>query len=446
MFDVIVVGAGYAGLTAARKLIRADKSVLVLEARSRVGGRVYTEHRPGGYYLDLGGAWIGPTQDKFYDLIHEFGIKTFKTYAEGKSTLVYNGRVKQYKGLIPPLPLASLLSLDRAIKKMNRLSASINLQKPWESPRALEWDAITLAGWMKKEMPFKAAREMFKIAAEAIWAADPAEISFLHALFYTKSGQNLDVLMNVNQGAQEERISGGAQGPALRLAETIESHIRLDSEVTHINQHTEGVTVSGKGFEYKAGKVIIALPPHLTAKIGYTPALPANRVQLSQRVPMGTVTKTFAIYESPFWRAGGLNGLAATNEGFTTVTFDNSPFDGSKGILMGFVLANQARRFSLLTPDERKSEILQAFARFYGKEALEPLDYSEHSWAEEAFSGGCYAGIMPPGVWTSLGEALRKPCGNIHWAGTETADVWNGYIEGAIRSGERVAEEILRKC
>ncbi len=441
-YDVIVIGAGYAGLTAARTLIDAGKKVLVLEARDRVGGRVFTQHYPEGFYLDLGGAWVGPTQDKFYDLIRESGISTFKTYAEGKSTLLYKGKLKHYKGLIPPLPVGALLSLDFAIKKMNKLSAGINLEKPWLSPDAAKYDAMTLASWMDKQMSFDTAKVMFKMAAEAIWAADPSEVSFLHALFYTKSGRNLDTLMNVENGAQEERISGGAQGPALKLAERIKENIRLNAVVTHVDQSGEQVIVKGPDFEFKASKIIIALPPHLTGKISYLPAMPANREQLVQRVPMGTVTKTFAVYDKPFWREKGLNGLCATNEGFTTVTFDNSPPDGSKGILMGFVLANQSKAFIELDPEVRKAEILRSFSSFYGEEALKPIRYVDHNWSQEAFSGGCYAGFMPAGVWTSLGESLRKPVGNIHWAGTETSDIWNGYIEGAIRSGERAAGEI----
>lgn len=442
-YDSIVVGAGYAGLTATRELIKAGKKVILLEARDRVGGRVHTQHFEDGSYVDLGAAWVGPTQDRIYALAKEFGVQTFPTYDEGKSTLYYNNKLKHYKGIIPPLPIGALLSLDMAIKRLNKLSKTVDLQNPWNTPIAAYYDSLTLAAWMDKQMLFETAKVMFKLAAEAIWAADPNEISLLHALFYIKSGGNLDMLMNVKAGAQEERFVGGASQPALRLAETFKEHIRLNSIVRSISQDGNMVTVKGDGFEISGSKVIVALPPVLAGRIHYAPLMPANREQLTQRMPMGNVWKTYAFYDKPFWREEGLNGLSATNDGYVTVTFDNSPKDTSNGIMMGFVLGNQAKAFARLTPEERKESVLNSFARFYGEKARNPVQYLDHSWAEEEFTRGCYAGLMPTGAWTSVGKALREPVGNIHWAGTETADIWNGYMEGAIRSGERVAKEIL---
>ena len=442
-FDFVVVGAGYAGLTATRQLLKAGKTVKLLEARERVGGRVYTQQFED-FYLDMGGAWVGPTQDKIYGLIREFGLSTFPTYDEGKSTLVMNGKIKNYKGLIPPLPIPSLLSLDGAIKKMTKLSKTVNLQKPWETPDAMKWDSMTLQTWMDKQMSFDTAKTLFKIASEAIWATHPNEVSMLHALFYTKSCTDFDTLMNVKSGAQEERILGGAMSVALKMAESFPTNtIQFNAPVKAIVQDGERVEVIGKDFKYSCKKVIIAIPPTLAGRIDYQPLLPANRDQLMQRIPMGTVWKCYAVYNRPFWRNKGLNGLAASSEGYVSLTFDNSPKDGSKGIMMGFVLANQAKEFSLLSENERKKAVLSQFEGFYGKEAGSPAFYVDKSWAEEEFTRGCYAGVMPTGAWTSLGKYLREPIGNIHWAGTETSDVWNGYIDGAVRSGERVALEVL---
>lgn len=394
-YDVLIIGAGYAGLMAAQTLKNAGKKVLILEARDRVGGRVFTQFLDNNQYVDLGGAWVGPGQKHFYDLIKKTGNQTFKTYDDGKSTLWYDEKIKHYKGLIPPLPIGALLSLDFAIKKMNKLSKTINLENPWQSPQAKKWDSMTLQSWMDKQMKFSKAKTLFTIAAEAIWAANPNEISFLHALFYTRSGVDLDTLMNVKGGAQEERIVGGAQQPALKLAKELEQEIKLNSTVTHVSQNELGVKVSGVGFTFEGKKLIIAIPPTITQKINFEPSLPANRIQLMQRMPMGTVTKTFAIYDKPFWRDIGLNGLGATNNGYTTVTFDNSPKDGSKGILLGFVLANQAKDFANLEEKKRKENILNSFAKMFGDKALEPEQYIEHSWAEEEHLGDAMLDLCP---------------------------------------------------
>ena len=441
-YDVIVIGAGYAGLTATRELLKAGKNVLLLEARDRVGGRVWTQRFDDGSYVDLGGAWVGPTQDRLYALAHEFGVETFKTYEEGKSTQFFRGSVKRYKGLIPPLPIGALLSLDAAIKKFNKLAKTVNLAQPWETPNAHYFDSMTLASWMNGQMNFNVARQFFNVAAEAIWAADPAEISMLHALFYAKSGRDLDTLMNIKNGAQEERFVGGAQTTADRMAATFSERIIFNAPVKAILQDSEQVSVVTERTTYKALRVVVTIPPTLQCRIDFQPLLPAQRAQLIQRMPMGAVWKCYAIYEKPFWREQGLNGLATTPDGHITVTFDNSPQDGSQGVLMGFVLGNQAKAFAGLSDEDRKSSALQSFATFFGEQARTPLRYLDHSFMNEEWSRGCYAGLMGPGVWTTLGPFLCEPVGRIHWAGTETSDVWNGYIEGAVRSGERVAKEI----
>jgi monoamine oxidase len=189
--------------------------------------------------------------------------------------------------------------------------------------------------------------------------------------------------------------------------------------------------------------MILALPPVQAARIRFEPGLPVEKLQLLQRMPMGCVWKCYAAYDKPFWRNRGLSGIAATNFGYASLVFDNSPPSGDKGILMGFVLADKARAFSTLDEPQRRASILESFVQLYGKEAGDPTWYADQCWANEEWSGGCYTGIMGPHTMTSLGPVLRTPTGRIHWAGTETAETWNGYIEGAIRSGERTAAEVL---
>jgi monoamine oxidase len=442
-YDAIIAGAGYAGLTAARMLKKAGKNILVLEARDRVGGRVHTRHLEEGTYVDLGAQWVGPSQDKIYDLLKEFGLKTFPTYDEGKSLLYWKGKLKRYKGLIPPLPVYSLLSLDAGIKKINRLSASINLDKPWNSPMADHWDSMTMQSWMDRQFSSKKARDLFALAAEAIFAVHPAEISMLFALFYTKSGRDFDTLMNISNGAQAERIIGGADMPVRKMAEELSADLRLSHPVSTVEALPEGIMVTGNGYRFSSSKLILAMPPAMISGIRFNASIPSNKYQLWQRLPMGAVWKCYAVYPRPFWRANGLNGLVATDHGHTRLIFDNSPADGSRGMLMGFVLADKARDFSKLSEQERRESILSSFVKYFGDEASSPMVYIDQSWAEEEWSRGCYTGVMGPHTMTGLGEELRLPVGDIHFAGTETSPVWNGYMEGAILSGERVAREVL---
>lgn len=442
--DVIVIGAGYSGLMAARTLKRAGKNVLLLEARDRVGGRVHTQQLDNGTYIDLGAQWIGPTQDQMYDLLKEYHIPFFPTHQKGKTILYWEGKQKNYKGLIPPLSIPALLSLDMAIKKLNRLSKTVNTTTPWETPKAEYWDSMTLQTWMEKQMSSQKARNLFSLAAQAIFAAHPAEVSMLFAMFYTRSGRDFDTLMNIDNGAQQDRILGGADLPAKRIAEELGDDIRLSQAVQEIEQIEDRVIIKVKNHEYISKKVIIAIPPPLVQKIHFKPGLSSQRHQLLQRMPMGAVWKCYAIYPKPFWREKGLNGIVASDQGFGNVVFDTSPKDGSCGILMSFVLADHARRFSLLSEKERKEEILKSFKRYFGEEAGSPLNYIDQSWAEEEWSRGCYTAFMPTHTLSTIGYLLRQPEGHIHFAGTETSDKWNGYMEGAVLAGIREANEVLK--
>ena len=196
------------------------------------------------------------------------------------------------------------------------------------------------------------------------------------------------------------------------------------------------------GATVRARRVVVALPPPLAARIVFDPPLPGYRDQLTQRTPMGTVVKAMAVYEEPFWRADGLTGQATTDVGAVRLTFDNSPPGGSPGVLLGFVEGARAREFGLLAPEERRRTVVETFVRLFGPRAAKPDRYVERLWAEEEYSRGCYGAHMPTGAWVAYGPALRAPVGPIHWAGSETALIWNGYMDGAVRSGETAAREV----
>lgn len=199
----------------------------------------------------------------------------------------------------------------------------------------------------------------------------------------------------------------------------------------------DGITVSAR-------RVIVTGPPSLTALIDYTPALPSARAQLLQRFPQGSAIKCQAIYDTPFWRKKGLAGQATSETGPIRLTFDNSPPDGSPGVLLGFIEGSAARFWTGRPKAARRKAVLESFARYFGDAALRPRAYVEHDWSAEPWTRGCYVGYTPPGVLLDYGPAIRRPVGAIHWAGAEYATTWNGYMDGAVRSGEATASEVLR--
>ena len=442
--DVAVVGAGLAGLTAARDLVEAGRSVMVLEARDRVGGRTLNEDLGDGKVVEVGGQWVGPTQDRMAALARQMGVDTYPTYSDGQNLNEWRGKVTRYSGTIPRIRPTALVDMGQAMARLNRMSRSVPLDRPWTAPKAARWDATSVRTWMDRSMATGTGKEAMALGIQSVWAVEPEDLSLLHMLFYTHSAGSLEMLFDTEGGAQERRFVGGSQLVSQRLAGRLgDEVVRLEAPVRRIDHGDEGVTVVADGLTVAAQRVVVALPPPLAGRIAYHPLLPGYRDQLTQRTPMGTVVKAMAVYDEPFWRADGLSGQATTDEGMVRLTYDNSPPDGSPGVLLGFVDGARARRFGLLDAAERRSVVVDTFARLFGPRAADPERYIERLWAEEEFTRGCYGAHMPTGAWTAYGPALREPIGPIHWACTEAALIWNGYMDGAVRSGESVAREVL---
>ena len=442
--DVIVVGAGLAGLTAARDLLAADLSVLILEARDRVGGRILNHTLENGSVVEIGGQWVGPTQDRALALAEELGVGVFPTFIEGEHFLAMDGAVRRYGGDDFALPEAALADVAQTQERLKEMAAEVPLDKPWRAANAATWDAQTLETWLAANCKTEVGLSYWRTLVPALFSAEAAEMSLLHFLFYCRSGGTIDRLVATSGGAQESRLEGGSQQLALRLADQLGSEVvRLGAPVVAIHQDDEGVRVTHDGGVVSGDRAIVAVPPTLASRIRYSPALPPLRDQLTQQVPMGYVTKVQIAYPEPFWRTEGLSGSAFSLDDEVSVIFDNSPQDLSCGVLLGFLEGGHAREAGKLPPEERKELILSVFAKFFGPRAADPDEYVERDWAAEEWSRGCYGGRFGTGVWTGYGDALREPVGRIHWAGTETAEVWNGYMDGAIRSGERAARDVL---
>jgi monoamine oxidase len=440
--DVVVVGAGLAGLSAASDLVAAGHSVAVLEARDRVGGRTLNHPLGGGEVVEVGGEWVGPGQDRILARAKEMGIQTFPTYTKGAQILEFEGNVSRFNGLIPPLPQPDASDFDQLLGKLVNLEATVPLDKPWTAPGAAELDGQTLETFKLAHSSTRGARFLLDLATRAVFAAEPRDLSLLHALFYMHSGGGIINLTSTQGGAQQSRFVGGSQLVSIRLAERLHRRVVLNAPVRRIEQSRSGVRVVSDAGTWQSRRVIVAIAPTLAGRIAYAPALPAQRDQLTQRFPQGSVIKFEAVYPEPFWRAAGLNGSSYCELSPVHFTFDNSPPSGRPGVLLGFVAGSDARALTVQSDASRRRAVLSVFARLFGPQAAHPRELIEHNWSNEVWTRGCYAGFLAPGVWSDYGAALRAPVGRIHWAGTETSEVFTGYMDGAVRSGERAAHEV----
>ena len=433
-----MVGAGFAGLAAARELKRLGRQVLVLEGRDRVGGRSYTGV-VAGIPVDLGASFVGPTQDAVLALARDLGCPTTPTFCTGKNRINIGGKLRTYSGTIPSLSLPSLLNIGRIRWQFTRIARRIPIENPWTAPQATELDAISLRDWLTAKRAGETTHELMAIMSRVTWGAEPAAVSMLHAVRYVNSAGGLDRMLDVTDGAQQDRFLAGTQQIAVRMAEQLGDAVRLDTPVRAIRHDDQGATVETDSGSVRCQAVVVAIPPQYRGNIEFTPTLPALHAELPSRWPQGSLSKAYAVYPTPFWRADGCSGEALSDTGPVFITFDVSPSDDGPGVLLGFV---DARQFDDLPPDQRREQALRGFATLFGAAALEPTDYLDFRWGAEEFAPGGPTAAVPPGSWTSVGAVLREPVGPVFWAGTETADEWTGFLEGAVRSGLRAAAEV----
>jgi monoamine oxidase len=442
---VIVVGAGIAGLSAARILMDAGCSVVVLEARDRVGGRTLNRTIGNGVF-DMGGQFVSPDQQNVARVAREFGLELVPMFHDGRKIQDLAGDVSTYSLPVPmpslwkPFPFANLLSLALLVVPLELYRMGVPLSRPWLTRRALQWDSISVETWRRQRLiSTAAARGVLDPILRTALGAEASEVSMLNMLFFVQSSGGL---MGSNK-ALTYRFGYGSQSMSLKLAEVLGERVVLETPVRAIRHDDSGVTVETDAGSWSGRYAIVTPPVPLSARIRYEPPLPGLRDGLAERMPMASEVKIFATYDRPFWREAGLSGQVVTDSGPLSVVYDNTTPNG-QAALLGLIGGRNAHDWGERSVHERRSAVLGQLARYFGPAALAPTDYGEQDWRAEEWSRGCPLAIMSPAAWMSFGPALRTPCGRVHWAGSELAPEWCTFMDGAIASGEQTAKDVLR--
>ncbi|WP_181718889.1 flavin monoamine oxidase family protein [Nocardia gipuzkoensis] len=442
--DFCVIGGGFAGLTAALRLRQMGRSVALLEARDRLGGRTFTEVREDGSWIDRGGAWIGPGQDRIQALMTEFGVPSYKQYTDGEAMMVVDGKQHRYTGTIPwTMSPWAAMNLGAVFLELGHMCKSVPLEAPWAAKKADKWDQVSLAHWLESNILSKPAHDLLETAIAGCYTSAASEVSLLFVLYQMASGGGPSFVLGVKDAAQDARPVGGMGAIYRPMAAELGDSIHLSQPVRCIHQDADGVRVRAEDLTVRARRAIVAVPLAIADKISYKPMLPVDRSFLHQRMPSGSIIKTSVVYDEPFWRGDGLSGQSAAPGSPATITIDACTDTGRPGVLCVIIEGPIARHVGRLDDAERRGAVLGALVERFGRKAGSPVDYIEQDWSAERYSGGGMLSHAPTGVLTQFGHALREPCGRIHWAGTESSAVMCGWIDGAIRSGERAASEVL---
>ncbi|XP_063306211.1 amine oxidase [flavin-containing] A-like [Pelobates fuscus] len=450
IYDVIVIGGGISGLSAAKLLHESGLNVVVLEARDRVGGRTHTLRNKETQYVDVGGAYVGPTQNRLLRMAKELGVQTYKVNVNGILIQYDKGKSNKFHGAFPTSynPLV-FLDYNNFMRTMDQWGSEIPADAPWKAPHALEWDKISMEEFIVKVCWTSTARRLAELFVNLVVTAETHQVSALWFLWYVKLCGGTVRVFSTENGGQERKFVGGSGQISEKMMERLQGRVKLESPVVRIDQSGDNVIVETLNHDIYQGKYVIsAIPPVLTTKIHFKPELPAVRNQLIQRLPMGSVIKCMVYYKEAFWKKKGYCAcMMIEDEGIPIgFTLDDTKPDGSKPAIIGFILSRKATALANLSKEERKRKICEGYAKVMGtEEALHPVYYEEKDWSKEQYSGGCYTAYFPPGIMTQFGSIIRTPEGKIFFAGTETATQWSGYMEGGIQAGERAAREIMFK-
>lgn len=428
--DVIVVGAGLAGLTAAEALAAEGVDVLVLEARDRLGGRVKSVEVAPGVRVDAGASYLGERHTRLRELLHRFRLRTTCDEMAGDSVFTLPER-RRSASRMPPLAAAALGDLFEAL---HGLAARIDPEHPAGSPDGHRLDALTAAEWLRGEVEDPAALAFFPLYLGQLLAADPDDVSALCLGFYLRSGGGLRYLNAFEGGAQQWRVEEGAHRIGEALAGALPRPPLLGRPVCRLERERNSVSLAAGSDIHRARAAVVALPPALADRLVPDPASPAT--------VRGSALKVHVLYDEPGWRADGLSGWSLNAEGPLMYTVDSSPADGRCGVLTGFITGHRARQFAG-SSRARQKEAIDRQVRELFPAAAPPRACHLTDWINERYSGGCYAALQRPGYWSAIRSPVPPVRDNIIRCGTETSTEFYGFMEGAVRSGRRAAAQAL---
>ncbi|MEI2270420.1 FAD-dependent oxidoreductase [Microbacterium sp. No. 7] len=441
--DVVIVGAGAAGLTAAHELRKAGLSVAVLEARERVGGRLWTDVIDGAM-LELGGQWVSPDQDALIDTVAELGLDTFSRYREGDSVYVGpDGTVSRFTGEMFPVSPETERTIDEITRRLDAMVAEIDPDRPFAHPKAAEWDTITWDAWLRQQTDDdEAVRNLAFATGSAMLTKPTHAFSLLQSLLMAASAGSYSHLVDADF-ILDKRVVGGLQQVPVLLAERLGDDVFLNRPVRTIEWSDAGVTAHADGLTVRARSAVLAVAPVLYNRISFVPPMPRLQHQMHQHISMGFVIKVHAVYETPFWREKGLSGTAFSPYEICHEAYDNTNHDDPRGTLVGFVSDRNADDMFRLSAEERKERILESLSHYYGPEAKDPVVYYESDWGTEEWTRGAYAASFDLGGLHRYGADVRTPVGPIQFACSDIAGAGYQHVDGAIRMGRLAARNIL---
>ncbi len=441
--DVAVVGAGLSGLTAARRLAGRGKKVIVLEARNRVGGRTESVRLGNGAVGDLGAAFLGGPHHKLMALVAELGLAMDKHPGLGDSMAWIGGKAVRYASYDANLDDEAEADIEQGLARLDAIGKSMDLTAPWKHPDAETLDRTNFAEWIERTLHTEGGRRVFNKMVTAILGVVASEMSALHVAWFYGTTDSFATAITNRDGGWDYSLRDGAQEMSNAMARALGDRVILGKPVHRIEQDGAVVRIFADDVLVRTKRVIVALPLHLTGRIRYVPPMPAARDAIVQRAALPTLSRALVRYETPFWRQEGLSGTALTDQLAPLLVVDNSPADGTCGVLAAYSDGAAGRQAWKLTPKAREKQTIDILVRAFGPAAARYLEYVERNWSDEEFTRGGATPMFGPGVWTSFGPAFAAPVGHIFWAGADTATCWNSFLEGAVQAADRAVDEVL---